>query len=508
MQNRNGKYEFLTLFAFLVATGLLLSNGFAARLGAQSDQVDVYQELEPIANVIDKIQREYVRDADVTKIVEGALIGMMGSLDRHSSFISVDDLTHMREDTKGEFEGIGVQIRPGDNGYIEVVTPIGGSPAADAGLQPFDMIVAIDGQSTEEMTTADAAEQIRGQRGTTVQLTILRENDDEKEPVETFDVDVKRDRVALESIKEAGLLEGGVGYIRVSDFKETTADDIKEHLIEFMDEGMTAFILDLRWNPGGLLSSSQEVCDLFLPKGSLVTYTKGRPQADGSSNRDDMKLLTQSQPVIPMNLPMAVLVNEHSASSSEIVTGALQYHQRALIVGGKTFGKGSVQTIIPLGQPLNTALRLTTALYYTPADVTIDQQGILPDVDVPMDDETLRALGKQMSDSYDDHPMTTDILNHGTISGYELEEDMVDDVQLKRAAELLREDPVWENLIKKYHRDVHETQMAATKEGDESKTIAPEDLVIEEKDGQKVLRIDTNSGETSEEEVEEVTPAE
>lgn len=461
MQQRNSKMEFLSLAAFVGVGLLILTNGFAGRIAAQGSDVDVYQQIEPIGVVLDTVLQEYVHEADIGQLVEGALHGIMGSLDKHSSFITASDLADMREQTSGEFEGIGVSIRLDDNGLITVFTPIPDSPAAKAGVQPFDIITAIDDIPTDGMGLGDAAEKIRGPRGTTVKLNIARPTDDPASPLEPLEFVVKRDKVPLESIKEARLLDGQVGYIRISDFKDNTARDIKRELDRFLDEGMRAFILDLRWNPGGLLSASKDVCEIFLERNSLVTYTKGR-QREGRPNREDMKLHTQGTPALPRDFPIIVLVNEHTASSAEIVTGALQFYQRAIIVGEKTFGKGSVQTIIPLSNPESTALRLTTALYYTPADVTIDGQGIIPDVEVPMDADKQRRLGQQMYRSYENDPAMINEQNHGSVTGNVMDEDTVEDMQLLRAVEILREDAVWENLLLKYHRDVRETQLTAS----------------------------------------------
>ncbi|MBI1318263.1 MAG: PDZ domain-containing protein [Candidatus Hydrogenedens sp.] len=474
MQKQKSKFEFAALLTFLTAAALLLSNGFVSRISADDDNVDVYRKIEPIGGVLATIQREYVRDADIDVLVEGALRGMMRSLDAHSSYISASDLEQMREDTRGEFEGIGVSIRLDEDGRVMVVAPISGSPAAEAGLLPFDLIMAIDDIPTDGMTTADAADKIRGQRGTTVKLSILRMPVDEKSDPEVIDIEVKRDRVPLVSIGESGLIDGKIGYIRVKDFKETTARDMRDKINGFLDNGMQSLIIDLRWNPGGLLNSSVEVCELFFDKGTLVTYTEGRKRPDGSPNRDDMRYKTQRSAVVPKDMPVVILVNNQTASSSEIVTGAMQFYQRALVVGEKTFGKGSVQTIIPLERPENTALRLTTALYYTPAEVTIDHEGIKPDVESTMDQAHLIKLVRQMDRSFEADPMGEGILDHGTISGYKLPEgalapelkegeeapEHVEDLQLKRAVELLREDSVWENLIKKYHKSVKETQVA------------------------------------------------
>lgn len=464
MKKINSKAEFLAIFSFLAALVLLLSNGFIARLSAQQADVDVYRELEPIGTVLDIVLREYVREVDIEKVVEGALSGIMTSLDRNSAFISAKELEALREETKGEFDGIGVSIRLDDAGNIIVFQPILNSPAYEAGIRPFDIILAIDGVSTQGMDTAAAAELIRGKRGTYVSLKMMRLPEGETEQdimPEEFEVRVKRARIPLESVKEAQLLKKQVGYVRINSFSDTTAADLAKWINEFLEKGMQSFILDLRWNSGGLLSASKEVCELFLPRGSLVTYTRGRTGPDGSTSEDDMRLITSSRPILPPAMPMIVLVNKDTASSSEIVTGALQYHQRAIVLGEKTFGKGSVQTIIPLSRPKDSGLRLTTALYYTPADVTIDNQGILPDVEVTMTREQEFSLAKQMYDSYERNPENQYKQNHGSVTDYEITEGTVEDLPLLRAVEILTEDSVWDNLLRKYHRDVRETQMTA-----------------------------------------------
>lgn len=463
MPKKNSRQEFLTLFGFLLVVALFLSNGFVARISAEEEDVDVYKELEPIGVVLDIMLREYVRDVDMKKVVEGALGGMMGSLDRNTSFITAEELEAMREDTKGEFEGIGVSIMLDDDQNIFVFHPIPNSPAAQAGIKPFDRIVAIDGKSTKGMTTADAAGLIKGRRGTTVRLTLLRKPKDAPEdaPGETLDIEVRRDTVPLESIKEAQMLKDGIGYLRLSDFKDNTSADMAKRIQEFLDAGMKGLVLDLRWNPGGLLTASKEVSELFLPKGSLVTYTRGRTGKDGNANKDDMRLVTNRKPVLPEGLPMIILVNDSTASSAEIVTGALQFHERALVLGEKTFGKGSVQTIIPLQKPANTALRLTTALYYTPANVTIDHQGILPDIELKMTRTEAEALAKQLAASFEDNPENQYRQNHGRMTEHPATDETVDDTQLLKAWELLRNGTPLADLIKQHHRDVHDTQMTA-----------------------------------------------
>jgi carboxyl-terminal processing protease len=516
MQRKNSRAEFFALFTFLVALTLLLTNGFAPRIHAQGGEVDLYPKIEPIGEVLSKILDEYVEQADMDRVVEGAIFGMMGALGGHNSYIPVQALTEIREDTRGEFEGIGVSIRETDKRVV-VHMPIEGAPAAKAGLRAGDFIVAVDDTTIESLWEGSddnpafkivnaVADRIRGQRGTSVKITVSREDGGIRQ---NLDFMVKRAKVPLESIKEARILPGGIGYIRIRDFKDNTAKDMKKRLNEFKKNGMKAFVLDLRWNPGGLLSASQEVCDLFLPKKSLVTYTKGRARADGSENPENMELFTDHTPVLPLEFPMIVLVNKDTASSAEIVTGALQFHRRALILGEKTFGKGSVQTIIPLKRPKDTALRLTTALYYTPADVTIDHQGIFPDVSVPMSDADVSALINQMFRSHETDHTKQNAQNHGTASGNEVsapdpadiereeallkqvaafygqdvadilreraslkekEEKTVDDLPLLRAVNIIKEGNDWEATLEKYHRDVSETQMAASASAKEAET--------------------------------------
>lgn len=465
MLKRNSKRDFFTVLVFCLVMVLALSNGFLMRIYAQEQPVEIYREIEPIGDVIDIILREYVRDVDMKEIVEGALRGMVGSLDKNSAYVSAEELEALREETKGEFEGIGVSIKQDDNGNIMVLMPIVGSPAALAGIKPFDLIVAIDGKNTEGMNTADAADLIRGRRGSYVTLTLLREPDPdapEGTKAEPFDVKVQRARIPLESIKESQMLKNDIGYIRLSTFSDTSAKDLEKYLNELKAQNMKAFVLDLRWNLGGLLNASKEVSELFLPPDSLVTYTKGRPREDGSANKEDMRLTTSREPVLPLDLPIIVLVNSDTASAAEIVTGALQFYQRAIVVGQKTFGKGSVQTIIPLERPANSGLRLTTALYYTPADVTIDHQGILPDVEADMDRDHEVDLAKQMYESFERNIENQYHQNHGSMTpGYEVTEATVEDLPLAKAIEILTEQATWDELIKKYHRDVHETQVAS-----------------------------------------------
>jgi carboxyl-terminal processing protease len=450
---RNIRFQCLHLGAFLIITVLILSNGFMKPLFAQGNDTDIVTEIAPIGNVLDEILRNYVETPATDEVVEGALVGMMNSLDEHSSYIKPDLYREIHDETEGQFSGIGVQIQLDENKNIQVFHPIPDSPAAKEGMRGGDIIVEIDDVSTDGMSLSDAAKRIRGPKGTTVHITVVREVDDEYTSIE---FDIKRGMIPLVSIHEMRMI-GDIGYVRVTDFKQDTEQELADAIKEFEGQGMKSFILDLRMNPGGLLSASREVAELFLPRGSLVTYTKGRDPINGEL-REEMTLVTERDPIIPETMPMIILVNENTASSSEIVTGALQFHKRAIVVGAKTYGKGSVQTIIPLEHPRGAALRLTTALYYTPARITIHKHGIGPDVPVEMD---WLPLWEQLISSYRDNPDMKNQQNHGTVTGDDKTDETVEDIQLQKAVEILREDTVWDNLLQKYHKDTSETQVAA-----------------------------------------------
>ncbi len=465
MHKRHTKFEFTTLFMFLLAGTLLLSNGFISRIFAQSTDVDVFEKIKPIGDVMNTVLDEYVTEPDMDKVVEGALVGMLNSLDKHSSFLSAEMLRSLREETKGEFFGIGVSIQLDDSKNV-TVNPIPDSPAAKAGVQKNDIIIKIDdvevsqfAENEDYKKLDEVKNRIRGPEGSIVKVTMLRRHD-KKDP-EMLDFEIKRGNIPLESVKESRLLSNGIGYIRISDFKDTTARDLAKNLNELKASGMTSLVLDLRWNVGGLLSASSEVCELFLPKNTLVTYTKGRNTGHNNTT-ENLKLYTEKNPILPQDLPIVILTNEDTASSAEIVTGAMQFWQRALVIGQKTYGKGSVQTVIPLARPAGSALRLTTALYYTPAEVTINGEGIKPDVEVLMAREQQLALFKQMYSSLEEVPLGIGKYNHGSATGDAVSEGTVEDIQLQKALDILKEDPSFKNLITKYHKDTHETQVAAS----------------------------------------------
>ena len=458
---RNTKSQFFAASFFLLAVAALLTNGFSGIIFAQ-EEPDAYESLEPIGAALHEILSQYYEEPDLDDVVEGALTGMMNSLDEHSTFFSAELLQRLQEDTRGEFEGIGIHIRQSEDGWIMVYQPIEGSPAHRAGLMSNDLIIEVDGESTQGIGVAEAADRIKGARGTVVKLKVLRRYEDGSDDNEIMDLSIKRDRVPITSVKEKRVLPDGIGYVRLSDFKKTSGDELKDAIREMLDDGMRALVLDMRWNPGGLLSSSSEVCELFLPKNTLVTYTRGREV--GGVVQEEMELLTKKTPVLPTDFPLVLLTSKATASSAEIVTGALQYHARALVIGEKTFGKGSVQTIIPLRVPAQSALKLTTALYYTPADVTIHKRGIFPDIEAPMTEAEMRGLYMQMLNSIAADPTNGNGQNHGSATGDEVSEDTIEDRGLLRAIEVLNEDPVFENLVKKYHKDPSETQIAEIKD--------------------------------------------
>lgn len=473
---RNHRTQFASLLVFMAAVFVLMGNSGLARLLAAEEEQDVFRTIKPLGKVLSEIQESYVHEPNLDTVVEGAIGGMMRALpDGHCSFLTQKDFELMRSDTDGEFEGIGVSIQLNEDGIVTVFEPFAGSPASKAGLLPGDLIIEIEGVSTEGMTLDAARDSIRGPRGTPVNLTIFRPFE-EAEPGdnEPFEVEIIRGTIETYSIEESRLLEDGVGYIRLQDFTKNSADEVAKSIEELSAQGMKSLVFDMRWNPGGLLTASREVSELFLPEDTLVTYTKGREKGS-SMLQENLRLTTRKAPrkapLLPEDFPVVILVNGYSASAAEIVTGALQFWERAIVVGEKTYGKGSVQTIIPLAEPEGSAIRLTTALYYTPADVTIDRQGILPDVEVEMSMAEMRDLLRQMIYSYRDDPEMRHEQNHGPVTGNPLREATEDrpatvqDTQLAKAVEILKEEPVFERLIAKYHKDTHLTQLQYVEPG-------------------------------------------
>ncbi|MDG2336057.1 MAG: S41 family peptidase [Myxococcota bacterium] len=366
-------------FAGAIALGL----GGPVPAGATPEtQAQRYEDLALFANIVDLVRENYVTPADEHELMQSAMRGLLGELDPHSAFMSKDAYDEMQVDTRGEFDGIGIEINKAQGQYIKIVSPFDGTPAFRIGLKAQDLIVSIcptevpeswaEGETcrtTEEMSLFEAVQLMRGKRGTEITLEILREG--WQEP---HSFTISRDVVKVDSV-ESETLTPGFGYLRISEFKERTNDELTRALAKLHSEnptGLEGLVIDLRDNPGGLLNQAVVVADHWLGEG-LIVYTQGRDE----SSRENYA----ARPgVLEAPYPIVVLVNEGSASASEIVAGALQDQGRALVMGMRTFGKGSVQTVYPLDG--GAGLRLTTALYYTPLGRSIQEVGIEPDVEV------------------------------------------------------------------------------------------------------------------------------
>jgi len=345
--------------------GLLFFNSNNAHV--EADTKDVYKQIEIFTEVLRQVEKNYVEPQDSQTLIYGAIKGMVQSLDPHSSFMTKEEYDELMTETKGSFSGIGIEITIRDR-ILTVVSPIEGTPAYEAGIKAGDKIIMVEGQSTQDMTLIEAVKKIRGPEGTKIHLTIAREGADK--PLE---FSITRGMIPLKSVRHYSL-EPGIGYIRVSNFQSNTAEDLSSALDELEKDGaLKGLVIDLRNNPGGLLTQAIDVSELFLDSGVIVS-TKGRETAhniQASAHKDDKE----------RNYPIIVLVNGGSASAAEIVAGALQDNKKAIILGTRTFGKGSVQSILPLSD--GSGLRLTTARYYTPSGKSIQSSGITPDIEIP-----------------------------------------------------------------------------------------------------------------------------
>ena len=368
------------LILFIAAVSVILALGGWATLKAKTntpENQDAYQYLKLFSDVISIVQDNYVEKTDQKKLMYGAITGMLRELDPHSSFLKPEDYKELQIETKGKFGGLGIEITIRDN-ILTVVSPLEDTPADKAGIQANDQIMKIDDLPTQDMSLMDAVQKMRGPKGSKVKLTILRKG--AQKPLE---FELVRDIISIQSVK-SHTLEPGFGYVRITSFQSGTANDLRKALVQLEAEnpGLQGLIVDLRNDPGGLLDQAVEVSDEFLDEG-LIVYTGGR--------LENQKMRFEAhKKTTPHTYPIVVLVNSGSASASEIVAGALQDHKRAIIMGEQTFGKGSVQTVIPLND--GSALRLTTSLYYTPSGKSIQAKGITPDIVVkrenPKSEET------------------------------------------------------------------------------------------------------------------------
>jgi carboxyl-terminal processing protease len=347
----------------LVSASFLVGAGMAKRVLARGDD---YENLRVFTEVLSLVQSNYVEDIENKKLVEGAIKGLLKTLDPHTSYMPPEMYKEMQVETEGQFGGLGIEITVRDD-LLTVVSPIEDTPAFRAGLKSGDRILKIDGEPTKDLSLVDAVRKMRGLKGTPVTITIMR--DDFEAPK---DFTVTRDVIKIHSVSQRKL-DDEIGYIRMRNFHKTTADELEEALHQLEEQKITGLVLDLRNNPGGLLNQAVEVVDKFVGKDQLIVYTQGRVRNQNmrfSSKGDSPHL----------EYPLVILVNGGSASASEIVAGALQDHGRAIVLGTQTFGKGSVQTIIPLSD--GSGLRLTTARYYTPKGYLIQGKGIAPDIKV------------------------------------------------------------------------------------------------------------------------------
>ena len=345
-------------------------------LASETDQAKTYKQLELFGDIFDRIRAKYVEDVDDAKLIEAAINGMLTSLDPHSSYLSPDDADDMRIQTRGAFGGLGIEVTQED-GFVKVIAPIDETPAAEAGVEPGDFITHVDGEGLLGLTLDAAVQLMRGPVGSKIVITIVRE--DEPEP---FDITIIRDTIKLTAVRDRSI--GQTIVMRVSTFNDQTYPNLKDGIAKQIEvaggiDNVNGFVIDLRNNPGGLLNQAIMVSDAFLEKGEIVS-TRGRDPATGDRWNARSGDLAQGKPIV-------VLINGGSASASEIVAGALQDHHRAIVVGTKSFGKGSVQTIMPL--PDDGAMRLTTARYYTPSGRSIQALGVSPNIIV---EQPRRAL--------------------------------------------------------------------------------------------------------------------
>ena len=375
----------------LLASGAVagaLAMGGVAQFGGASDATaaatDTYRQLNLFGDVFERIRADYVEEPDDTKLIESAVNGMLSALDPHSSFLNAKDYQDMQVQTRGEFFGLGIEVTM-ENELIKVISPIDDTPAAKAGVLAGDIIVQLDGEQVQGLTLRVAVEKMRGPANSAIELTIVREGVDEP-----LKINVVRDVIRVQSVKHR--VENDIGYLRIASFSEQTTEGLEKAIdkieAEIPEDKLRGFVLDLRGNPGGLLDQAVLVSDAFLERGEIVS-TRGR-------HAEEVQRFSARAGDLVDGKPMIVLLNGGAASASEIVAGALQDHRRATVLGTRSFGKGSVQTIIPIGR--NGAIRLTTARYFTPSGRSIQAKGIEPDIeilpDVPDDVKNMAAMSE------------------------------------------------------------------------------------------------------------------
>ncbi len=423
------RWLFVTVIFSIALIGIVAGKWAVETVNAQNG----YEELRTFTEVLTLVKKNYVDEVKTKDLVIGAIKGMMNSLDPHSSYMTPEALKELQVETKGEFGGLGIHIGIKD-GMLTVIAPIEDTPAFKAGIKAGDKILKISGESTKNMGLTDAVSKMRGPKGTSIILTIFREG-----WKETKDFTIVRDIIKIKSVKSK-MLQDGIGYIKITQFQESTGPDLSASLEKLSKEGMTSLIIDLRNDPGGLLNSAVEVTEQFLPPKKLVVYIK-------SKSGEKTEYFTEGEKPYT-DIPMVVLVNQGSASASEIVAGALKDWDRAVIIGVQTFGKGSVQSLIPLSD--GSGLRLTTAKYYTPKGTSIQGVGITPDIVVKLEVKN----GKEQHRVIREKDLEGHLKNDQQKEGPEekemapLEVDEKDDNQLQRAIDTLKTWKVFEKMKK------------------------------------------------------------
>ncbi len=413
--------------------GLMIGKG-VEKTGYASES---YEELKIFAEVLTQVKKHYVEEVQTNDLVHGAVRGMLKTLDPHSAYMTPEMYKEMRVETKGEFEGLGIQIGIKDH-HVTVIAPIEGTPAHAAGIETGDVILKVDETPTKDLTLMEAVQHMRGPKGTSVTLTVRREG-----ASDSLSFTIVRDTIKIRSVRSR-LLDENIGYVRISQFQESTPKDLGKELVKLHDEGAQGLILDLRNNPGGLLSAAVGVSEQFLQPDTVVVSVKGR---DG--RQDEYR---SSPPMDPPEYPMIVLVNQGSASASEIVAAAMQDWGKAVILGKTTFGKGSVQTILPLSD--GSGLRLTTAKYYTPRGESIHSVGVKPDIVVEPKPITVDEEPEEKTSVEGETDVSSEA-DADEEKPKDLEAELMKkDVQLQKAIELIK---TW-----KIFKDLHPLESAVT----------------------------------------------
>ena len=416
---------------FGLSLGVMTALQFAAPVLAQSssERSSVYEQLDLFGDIFERIRSQYVEEVDEAELIEAAINGMLTSLDPHSSYMSPKAAADMRVQTRGEFGGLGIEVTQQD-GFVKVVSPIDGTPADAAGIEAGDFITHVDGETVLGLTLNQAVEMMRGPVGSEIIITVVREGEDEP-----FDVSIIRDTIKLTAVRSR--VEGSSVVLRITTFNDQTYPNLSDGIAKQVEElggidNVNGFVLDLRNNPGGLLSQAIRVSDAFLEKGEIVS-TRGRDPQDGDRYNASPDDLAEGKPIV-------VLINGGSASASEIVAGALQDHRRAVVVGTRSFGKGSVQTVMPLGG--DGAMRLTTARYYTPSGRSIQALGVSPDIIVeqPRREDNEEAEDEDGTSQRRSEADLRGSLLNDSLSDEEIEKIEADQAEAEMAAKLRNDD--------------------------------------------------------------------